>query len=111
MVIYKQYVRKSKAFLSKSERAYQEFLRELKFLYLKGIRKISSDTLHFYIRRHSYFLIRRNMKNYWNEKARRYYFMFWIKRAESSGFIKQDNLSWILTDKILKVENGGIIKD
>jgi hypothetical protein len=104
-VIYKQYVKKPKLFRNNSERAYFNFLLELKKLYESGRRNISTDSLHFYIRRHSYFLIKNNIKNFWNEKARRYYFMFWIRRAQSAGFIRQDRLGlgWTLTEKLLKL--------
>jgi hypothetical protein len=103
-VIYRQYVRRPRLFRNESEKAYHNFLLELKGLYEKGIREISPDSLHFYIRRHSYFLIQRNIKNYWNEKPRRYYFLFWIRRAEIAGFIKRSGLGWTLTEKLKKVE-------
>jgi hypothetical protein len=103
-VIYKQYVKKPKLFRNNSERAYFNFLLELKKLYESGIKNISSDDLHFYIRRHSYLLIKSNIKNIWNEKARRHYFIFWIKRAETSGFIRQNGMSWELTEKLLNLK-------
>ena len=109
MAIYKQYVRKPSAFLGSKEEAYREFLLELKNLFEQGKRTVTMETIHFYVRRRSYFLVHNSgMKKEWNEKARRYYFKFWVKRAELAGFIKRleertpegVNINWEITEKI-----------
>lgn len=102
--IYKKYVWRKKKFRSKSEEGYKKFLLELKRMFERGKRAITPDELHFFIRRYSYFTARGTLKRNWNEKARRYYFKFWIKRAEGAGFLVNDGFIWFITPKILKVK-------
>ena len=106
LTIFKKYVKKN-YFNSHKEESYKKFLLELKRLYKEGYRIVSINTLHFYIRRYTWELVSnpKGCKKEWQEKARRYYFKFWIKRAENSGFIvRKPNLCFELQEKILKVE-------
>jgi hypothetical protein len=106
MVIYKKYVAKARTFLNKQNDAYVRFLSELKKLYEEGKRTVTLETIHFYIRRHSYLLARTSrMKERWDEKARRYYFKFWIRRAEIAGFLKRHDSVWEITEKIMDLNN------
>ena len=104
MTIYKKYVWRKRKFRFKSEKSYKNFLIELKRMYLRGRRSVTADELHFFIRRHSYLATAGTLKRNWNEKARRYYFKFWIKRAEGAGFLVNDGFIWFITPKILKVK-------
>jgi len=103
VTIYKKYVRRKKIFKERKEEGYKKFLLELKKLRERGLKLIPPDTLHFLIRRYSFFTTRGTLKKRWEGKARRYYFKFWIKRAEGAGFIESDGVNWIIKDKILKV--------
>jgi len=107
MAIYKKYVRNYRAFLDSQDEFYNKFLQILKKIYESGVRRIPSDDLYFSIRRYSYMLFSSSTpKNNWDEKARRYYFKFWIKRAEKAGFIKQClPLGWEIQEKILEVKD------
>jgi hypothetical protein len=102
MPIYRKYVKNPRKFYKLSQSGYDEFLFELRKLFLSGNKIIDADTLHYLIKRHTYGIADRPN---WDEKARRYYFKFWIKRAEGSGFIQQENLSWRITEKILNLES------
>jgi len=91
--IYKQYTRSPKFFRKQADKRYWKFLSII--AKIQGV--FPPDSIHFYIRRYTSGLAD---KNFWDEKARRYYFKFWIKRAERSGFIERVGLGWRVTDKL-----------
>ena len=110
--IYKKYVRDWDRFRNGSDKAFKDFLLELKRLYEKGIRLISTDDLYYYIRRHSFFLVSSSgFKNEWKAKPRMYYFKFWIRRAEGGGFIIKRGLGWEISKKIMRISKFNIGED
>ena len=108
MAIYRKYWYGNRQdFVLKSENGYWGFLKELERLKSDGRLSVTADDLHFYIRRHSFHIGFK--KNYWGEKSRRYYFKFWIKRAEGAGFIEFLNSGagrWLLTEKLNDIDNN-----
>ena len=99
--IYKKYHR-GKNFGKIAEKRFGNVIRELKKLYINGTKNIDTNTIYFFIRRHTSGI---DNKNIWKVEMKLAYFKFWIRRLEKIGIIEQNKHSaggWIITEKVLK---------
>jgi len=99
--IYRKHTKLSSSkFEEKSREVYDKVKEELRKLKLEGKNRVTTDTLHMYIARHTWQLSRN-----WKRKARMHYFSYIIKCLEGAGILRYVGEGgmgvWEIQDKVL----------